>query len=71
VKRYLFNILISLDQLLNTLLAGNPDETISSRVGKLAREKQYIWAANTLDYIFGYNHCNNSIETTTNHTITK
>lgn len=32
--RYLFNILVWLDQGLNTLLAGNPDETLSSRAHK-------------------------------------
>jgi hypothetical protein len=34
VKKYIWNILISLDQFLNTLAFGDPDETISSRVGK-------------------------------------
>lgn len=32
--RYLFNILIWMDQGLNVLLAGNPDETLSSRAHK-------------------------------------
>ena len=38
LRRYLFNALVSLDQLANTLTGGDPDETISSRCGKL-REK--------------------------------
>ena len=29
---YILNILIAVDQLINAILAGNPDETISSRV---------------------------------------
>lgn len=33
--RYLLNLLISLDQLGNSLLAGDPDETISSRLGRI------------------------------------
>jgi hypothetical protein len=33
-QRYLFNLLVALDQLLNTLLAGLPDETLSSRANK-------------------------------------
>lgn len=33
--KYLLNILISIDQFGNTLLGGDPDETISSRLGKL------------------------------------
>lgn len=34
ITRYIWNILISLDQLCNTLLGGDPDETMSSRMGK-------------------------------------
>ena len=37
-KKYLVNILYSVDQLVNTVLLGDPDETISSRLGKLKRE---------------------------------
>jgi len=33
--RYIMNILISLDQLGNTLLLGDVDETISSRLGRI------------------------------------
>jgi hypothetical protein len=36
VKAYLIRLLVSLDQLLNTICLGLPDETISSRVGKAA-----------------------------------
>ena len=32
IGRYLFNLLYSLDQLLNTFLGGNADETLSSRL---------------------------------------
>ena len=35
VKRWCWSVLISLDQLGNALAGGNPDETISSRLGKL------------------------------------
>lgn len=38
LKKYLYNILISLDQLGNTILGGDPDETISSRLGKNYRD---------------------------------
>lgn len=34
IKLYVANILLSIDQLANTLLGGDPDETISSRCGK-------------------------------------
>lgn len=34
VKQYIWNLLISVDQLINTILGGDPDETMSSRMGK-------------------------------------
>jgi len=33
--KYIMNLLISIDQFGNTLCGGDPDETISSRLGKL------------------------------------
>jgi hypothetical protein len=33
--RYVFNNLIALDQACNTISGGDPDETISSRIGKI------------------------------------
>lgn len=33
--RYVFNNLIALDQTWNTRFGGDPDETISSRIGKI------------------------------------
>ena len=38
--KYLINILISIDQLGNTLTGGDPDETISSRIGKIKRSNK-------------------------------
>jgi hypothetical protein len=63
VKRYIWNLLISIDQLVNTLLAGDPDETISSRMGKRARkgDRFGIWLCKFLN-IFDKNHCEKSIE---------
>lgn len=34
MKKYLYNILIGIDQLSNAILGGDPDETMSSRMGK-------------------------------------
>lgn len=34
VKKYIWNLLIAIDQLFNTIFAGDPDETVSSRMGK-------------------------------------
>ena len=35
IKKYFINILLGIDQLGNTILGGDPDETISSRLGKI------------------------------------
>ncbi len=50
IKRYFWNILISFDQFVNTVFGGDPDETISSRLGKWARDgrnnygfRKYLW----------------------------
>jgi hypothetical protein len=64
VSRYLWNVLIWIDQGLNVLFAGDPDETLSSRMGKAVREdrctfcKAFCWF---LD-LFDKNHCEKSIE---------
>lgn len=34
-KRWVMNVLLSIDQLGNSLLGGDPDETISSRIGRI------------------------------------
>jgi hypothetical protein len=45
MKKYFWNILIAFDQGVNTIFGGDPDETISSRMGKWARkgENSYGW----------------------------
>lgn len=43
IKKYGWNILITVDQLINTSTGGDPDETISSRTEKYKRKGQ-IWA---------------------------
>lgn len=63
ICKYFWNILISIDQLINTIFGGDPDETISSRAGK-DKLKGYKWAIclcwflNKLDP----KHCSKSIE---------
>ena len=59
VKKYLFNLLISLDQLGNTLTGGDPDETISSRLGKHYNNS---FMARLVDLMFWRGHCVDSIE---------
>ena len=43
IYKWLYNILVSIDQLANTLAGGDPDETISSRAGKALR-KNRLWS---------------------------
>lgn len=43
LKRYVKHLLIAISQLGNTLAAGDPDETLSSRAGK-SRERGRRWA---------------------------
>jgi len=60
--KYSWNLLISLDQLTNTIFSGDPDETISSRAGKA--QHKAIWAK-ILCYILNIldkNHCKESLE---------
>jgi hypothetical protein len=64
MKGYIWNVLVSLDQLVNTLLLGDPDETISSRMGKYAaRGRGWIpcQLCKLLDF-FDKNHCSKNIE---------
>ena len=41
VKQYFWNLFISIDQFVNTVFGGSPDETISSRLGKWARNSKH------------------------------
>ena len=64
---YIFNILVSIDQLGNAIAGGNPDNTISGRTGYFARHslKCTRWYWKTLEFIIdftfypldGFNHC--------------
>lgn len=68
MRRYLLNVAIAVDQLINTILRGRPDETISSRVGRNAMEgdRWALIAEKVINFIFDrlgdYNHCRNRIE---------
>lgn len=55
---YAFNILISLDQLLNTITGGDPDQTVSLRAAE-ARKRGERWGCvlcRVLD-LFDKDHC--------------
>jgi len=68
IARYIINILISIDQTFNTLLLGDPDETMSSRFGKWLSEPHDSWkwkVAYTicrLLHLIDKNHCIDAIE---------
>jgi hypothetical protein len=55
VKRYIWNILTALDQLLNAALAGDPDMTISGRAGRAIADgrcrlcRPFCWVLHKLD----------------------
>ena len=64
LRQYIHNILIGVDQLLGTLFGGDPDETISSRVGKWSASGSELGGLFEiiLNSIFGKNHCKECIE---------
>ena len=73
MKLYVRNILVGIDQLVNTIIGGDPDETISSRIGKCQRGDfgRAVWYFTYLPRVFvdlvfyyfdGPNHCRNNIE---------
>lgn len=45
LKKYGWNLLIAMDQLLNTALFGHPDETFSARTHRKAQAGQWFWRA--------------------------
>lgn len=68
---YIKNILVSVDQLGNTIAGGNPDNTISSRIGHYCTDKKksrWYWRAleSIIDFSFypidGKNHCKVSFQ---------
>jgi hypothetical protein len=63
---YLWNVLIAIDQLFNALTGGDPDETVSSRMGRWSQlggwraivAKPICW----LTSLFDKDHCPEAIE---------
>ena len=68
--KYVWNMLIAFDQFVNTIFGGDPDETISSRLGKWSRDKRndhgfkkYIYkVCNVVVELFERDHFKKSIE---------
>lgn len=63
MKAYGYRVAVAIDQLFNTLLNGDEDETISSRAAK-ARLKGKRWGCVLCRFLdrLDPNHCTNSIE---------
>lgn len=63
MRRYLLNIMVWIDQGINTVLfAGSPDETISSRIGRNQHLRICRFAKRVVDWVFGPGHCERSVE---------
>ena len=64
IKKYLLNIFLGLDYLVNALTGGDPQETISSRIGKKrAKGKKCVvcdFLCKVLDWI-DPRHCHDAI----------
>jgi len=61
-KKYIWNILISIDQFVNTLFGGDPDETLSSRMGKNKTNCRVCYFICKLLSLIDKRHCEKSIE---------
>lgn len=60
LKTYIFNILVAVDQLVNTVLAGYPDETLSSRAHRAyVADKPFKFFRYIINAIFWWqvDHC--------------
>lgn len=71
MKLYLLNLLIGIDQFANTLLAGAPDETISTRCWRHREHWAGALAVRFIDWLFSWyeaDHCRKSYAAGDRHT---
>ena len=71
VKLYTYNLLIGIDQFANVILAGAPDETISTRVYRHREHWTGAAAVKFVDFLFSWyekDHCKSSYEAGDRHT---
>lgn len=62
MANYFWRLLVAVDQLLNTVFGGYPDETISSRCAKRRDTSKFCyWFCAVLDW-FDHGHSDDSIE---------
>ena len=61
---YLLRVLIAIDQLVNTLFGGMPDETISAKLWRLRYRQPYKTLRYVVDALFWFDkgHCRTSYE---------
>lgn len=61
MRAYWLNLAIGIDQLANTVLAGHPDETLSSRAWRAEQSGQryWGWTRRAIDLLFFWQpgHC--------------
>ena len=59
MRQYFFNLLVSLDQLANTILGGYPDETLSARSYRLSgTSKRWCITRHLINALFfNREHC--------------
>lgn len=66
MKPWLLNLLIAVDQLLNALFRGAPDETLSARAHRMRVKGQpyWGWTAGAINLVFFWepDHCKTSWE---------
>lgn len=68
MKQYTRFVLIAADQLLNAVLGGYADETLSSRIwrnaSKPAPRRRWLWALKAVNGLFFWqtNHCKGAYE---------
>lgn len=64
IARWLWNLFIAIDQFFNALLLGDPDETISSRMGKHMRNGHCRLCLKICKWLHKLDpeHCQKSIE---------
>ncbi|MED3562235.1 hypothetical protein [Bacillus xiapuensis] len=64
MKRYIWNLLIAVDQFFNALFFGDPDETMSSRMGKHVAKNDCPFCNLVCKFLnfFEKDHCVKSIE---------
>lgn len=62
LAKFGLNLLVSMDQLWNTVLGGSPDETISSRVGRNYPGSIYEKVINWVFFWDKGTHCHDAIE---------